>query len=872
MIGKTISHYKILEKLGEGGMGIVYKAQDTKLDRIVAVKFLPKHLLCDEEAKTRFVHEAKAASSLDHPNIATIHEIDEAEGECFISMTYIEGQSVKDKIALAPLKLDEALDIAIQVAEGLQEAHDKGIVHRDIKSDNIMVTSKGQAKIMDFGLAKLKGVTRLTKTGATLGTTQSMSPEQAQGMEVDQRSDIFSFGVVLYEMFTGQLPFKGEHDQAVIYSILNEDPEPMTGLRTGVPLELERIVDKALEKKKEDRYQHVEDMLIDLRRLKRDTSEVLPKSMKALTIKGRKLRTTRLILGGLAAVAIIFIIISIFSNKFIKRETAKQIEPTHRQITFSGKVSYPAISPDGNFIAYVSEVSAAEEKVFVQDLTGGLPLEVFKDKSIYHLRWSPDGSELLISAENDSISASYIVPRLGGTSRKMTHFFLTRWSPDGSHFAGSWVNQKRIWFTNKSTGDTTSISLDGSFTWFHEIDWSPVGDLLLFLTEDQEQYTIWTIRTDGTQQYKIVEDSVRLCSPRWSSKGDAIYYFRSHGRTEDLMKIKIAPSTGKAKGPARVIQTGLQAGSFFTLSEDNKRLLYTRLQSYSNLWLVSYDDKGDAKSVKTKQLTTGTSSIYSTGISPDGKQVAFSMGSPSQTNIFVIPIEDGRTQQLTFLNSYNAEVAWSPDGKEIAFSSTQGGAPKVWRVNSNGGTPRPFDKSELSGSDFLLTWSPGSNILYQRPGNRNFHFLDPKTEEEKPLVENDSVGWMFYPRYSPDGKKVAVYWNRRPTRGLWMISLEDSSQVLLHSGYISPIEWSSDGNWIYGSYISFALFGWDANILSPKILMIPVSGGQAKEFVTLSLENITGISMDSDKKKFVCAVLETQSDVWLMENFDPEVK
>jgi serine/threonine protein kinase len=863
MIGKTTSHYKILEKLGEGGMGVVYKAQDTKLDRIVALKFLPKHLLCDAEAKTRFVQEAKAASALSHPNITTIYEINEMEGESFISMEYIEGKSIKELIKEKELSINEVLKIAIQIAEGLSKAHQKGIIHRDIKSDNIMVNQEGQVKIMDFGLAKLKGVSKLTKTGTTLGTIQYMSPEQAQGMEVDQRSDIFSFGVVLYEMVTGQLPFKGEHEAAIIYSIINETPEPLARYKANVPEGLQKVVEKAMEKNTEMRYQHVEDMLIDLRRLKRDTSEVLPKSMKALTIKGRKLRTTRLILAGFAAVAIIFIIISIFSNKFIKREPTKQIEPTHRQITFTGKVSYPAISPDGNFIAYVSDVSAVEKKVFVQDLTGGQPLEVFKDESIYHLRWSPDGSELLIPAANDSVYGSYIVPRLGGTSRKITSLPFTSWSPDGSHFAGSNFPAKRIWFTNKSNNDTGSISLDGSFTWLREVDWSPAGDQLLFLTEDQEQYTIWTIRTDGTQQHKIVEDSVRLSSPRWSSKGDAIYYLRSHGQTMDLMKIKIAPSTGKAEGSAQVIQTGLQAGSLFSLSTDNKRLLYTRQQSYSNLWLVSYDDQGDAKSVKTKQLTIGTPSIYSKSISPDGKQVAFSMGNPSQTNIFVIPIEGGRMQQLTFLNSYNEEVAWSPDGKEIAFSSTQGGAPKVWRVNSNGGTPRPFDKSELSGGGFLLTWSPGSEILYQRPGNRNFHFLNPKTEQEKPLVENDSVGWIFDPRYSPDGKKVAVCWNRRPTPGLWVISLEDSSQVLLHSGFISPIEWSSDGNWVY----AFNIYQ-----KSSEILMIPVTGGEPKTFVTLPFENISHIAMHPNRKRFVCTVSETQSDVWLMENFDPEVK
>jgi serine/threonine protein kinase/tetratricopeptide (TPR) repeat protein len=293
MIGQTVSHYKILEKLGEGGMGIVYKAQDTKLERTVALKFLPSELTRDAEAKERFIHEAKAASALNHPNICSIHIIEEFEDQQFIDMEYVEGETLKKSIVIGlpanlsakvmqsrtsaevprsgtkagHLSFENCLDIAIQIGEGLNAAHKKGIVHRDIKPDNIMLTDEGLVKIMDFGLAKLKGVSKLTKTHSTLGTLSYMSPEQARGEDVDQRSDIFSFGAVLYEMITGRRPFKGEHEAAIIYSLVNETPEPLARYKSDIPGELQRVVDKALSKDKGERYQHVDEMVSDLRRV-----------------------------------------------------------------------------------------------------------------------------------------------------------------------------------------------------------------------------------------------------------------------------------------------------------------------------------------------------------------------------------------------------------------------------------------------------------------------------------------------------------------------------------------------------------------------------------------------------------------------------
>jgi len=265
MIGKQILHYKILEKLGEGGMGIVYLAEDTKLERQVAIKFLPRHIAGNSDERKRFEIEAKAAAALNHPNIATIHAIEEADDELFLVMEYIEGNELKEIVKTQRLaSQQDIINYATQIAEGLQAAHEKGIVHRDIKSSNIMVTNDGQIKIMDFGLAKFRGSAQLTQIGTTLGTAAYMSPEQARGDDVDHRSDIWSFGVVLYEMLTSELPFKGDYEQAVIYNILNESPESMSEYSPEVSEELVQIVDKCLQKEPSNRYQNVKEIISDL--------------------------------------------------------------------------------------------------------------------------------------------------------------------------------------------------------------------------------------------------------------------------------------------------------------------------------------------------------------------------------------------------------------------------------------------------------------------------------------------------------------------------------------------------------------------------------------------------------------------------------
>ncbi len=375
MIGQTVSHYKILEKLGEGGMGVVYKAEDTKLKRTVALKFLPLQTMTSDEEKARFYHEAQAAAALDHPNICTVYEINEADGQTFIAMAFVEGLSLDGIIrrgeVTSPLPLDEALNYTIQIAEGLQAAHEKEIVHRDIKPANILVTERGQVRITDFGLAKLVGRTQLTKEGMSMGTVAYVSPEQTQGALVDHRTDIWALGAMIYEMITGKQPFFGDYEQAVMYSIMNEDPEPPTALRTGVPMELEKIVNKCLAKDPNERYQHINEIPVDLKAIA-FISPNAPKTVKSKISSGAK-SGNRLLPWGIAVVMTVvatFFAIRGFLGSNIEAPTSLTrftitLSPGQRLIGTTAV----AISPDGRRLAYSAARGNEPSRIYLRELS-----------------------------------------------------------------------------------------------------------------------------------------------------------------------------------------------------------------------------------------------------------------------------------------------------------------------------------------------------------------------------------------------------------------------------------------------------------------------------------------------------------------------
>lgn len=376
--------YRIEDVVGRGGMGIVYKAEDTKLKRRVALKFLPPELTQDDEARERFVLEARSAAALSHPNICTIHEINEEEGRSFIAMEYVQGQSLKERINKGSLGTDEALKIAIQVTEGLEEAHKKGIVHRDIKSANIMITDKGQAKVMDFGLAKVKGGTLLTREGTTLGTVAYMSPEQARGEEVDHRSDIWSMGVVMYEMFSGELPFKGDREASILYSVVHEEPKPIKQLKRDLPVELQQMIDRALKKRPESRYASAEDMLRDLKKYE---DSLRAEELGALNMRTllRRFRRPRVAIPVICAVILIALASIWFFNRQAKMRWAREellpeverlVEENFRDFTEPYKLAVEAEKYIPNDPELVELLSKCSLKISIQTEPPGAEIYV----------------------------------------------------------------------------------------------------------------------------------------------------------------------------------------------------------------------------------------------------------------------------------------------------------------------------------------------------------------------------------------------------------------------------------------------------------------------------------------------------------------
>jgi len=788
MIGKTVSHYRIVEKLGEGGMGVVYKALDLKLERPVALKFLPPAYIVSPEDRARFLQEARAASAISHPNVCVIYDIAEYEGQQFIVMEFVDGKTLRQLVPIQ--KLHDAFGYAIQIGEALEEAHGKGVVHRDIKTDNIMVNAANQVKVMDFGLAKLRGSLKLTRTSSTVGTLSYMAPEQIQGGEVDARSDIFSFGVLLYEMLTGQLPFVGEHEAAMMYSILNESPQPIQKFRPELSSEVLHIINRALEKDPEDRYQTMRDMVIDLRRAKKETSRVSRAGIAppvveqgATAVLDEQMATRKYgapaageqkaarravwrigLIGILAAIAVIAVLR--FEHK---RPPSLNPDMSFRplQVPFS-EIESVGLSRDGSWLAF--DVRDANDlcSVYFMNVAKGNPQRLTTEpyRQIFSTEISPDGSDVLYDGMvGANPSAVYIVSSLGGASRKIAEpGRYARWRPDGqfigyirdgTHRTPSESGKREFW-TVKPDGSENRLEFIDSLSYVFGgigFDWSPDGKSIAWLRSSPDFKEIFIRDLKSAAERQLTGFKMPIYEIAWASNNQIFFSFAKSGSTN----IWMIPAQG---GEAVQVTKGAGPDYGARVSGDSKRLLYVQTREIRHIWTAGIDGSN------ARQLTFDNQYLGAPSFSPDKRQISYYMASEDilhpTCHVFTMDSDGSNRTQVTSGDAGYFNAAWSPDGKYIAYGSYRMNEPidssRVYIIEaSNPGTPR------LIGKGINVLWINAEELIASTAPHRQS--IRYALHKSGPLqISQDST--LEYPLH--DEKHALVWDYRTGKRGWWV--------------------------------------------------------------------------------------------------------
>jgi serine/threonine-protein kinase len=798
MIGKNVSNFKILEKIGEGGMGVVYKAEDIKLHRKVALKFLPKATLISQNEKDRFLREAQAAAALNHPNIAHIYAVEEVDDQMFIAMEYIEGQNLHEIINSKQgtlLPLATAIDYTIQIAQGLKAAHDKNIVHRDVKSANMMVTNTGSVKIMDFGLAKLSNKSLLTQEGTTLGTVAYMSPEQAGGKSVDHRSDIWSLGVILYEILSGKLPFTGDYEQAVIYNIINSEPEPLTSVRSGLPIAVDGIITKCLSKDPEMRYQHVDEIPADLKAveeiktsasriaLPQETAPIQPGKNKTLKI-GWQIQ--------LLFAVVLITLTSLITFFLVDESSSSQIESYCFEITLTGRSANSpiAISPDGKSCAYPGTDTDGIKHLYISRFDKFETRAITDIENVMSPFYSPDGKWIGYFNGQDlkKVSLSGGTPILLGEARG---FGTAHWITENEIIYSTGRGILKI---NAMGGvpDTLLLLNPGD----QEVEYRdpfvlPNRQAVLYSVRVEKGWRTDVIDLETKKKKQLIEKGI---SARYIPTGHLVY----HDWNEDaLFVIPFDVNHLEVTGPpqrvleqVRYIRSGTSDYSF----SQNGNLFYSEL-STSNGGKVCWVDKSGVITM----ISDLEGRFIQPRLSPDGKQlVVRKIGTHCQLWLYDI----GRgTLSLLTMEGDNHDPVWSPDSRYIIFHRAEYGITSIFRqkadgsqsaellAQSNGFNPR---LSSLSSGKPKLLFSEenpttGSDVLMLSLNEKREikTILNEKFNESDPGLSPDGQ-WMTYTSDESGNEEVYL----RPFARM-------GPKILVSKGGGKVARWAPDGKTIY---------------------------------------------------------------------------